>query len=135
METPNLRLLLLAYFRGLLKPDYECGTKSRVREILVLRGLARELEADALVHKAKLDASMLPVMKPEAWPDLLNGLIVDYHKGVAFKSHASAGVLRKIHQARRASATSAREMAAAMKVLKKTDFMDKMDKVLAAAFK
>jgi len=38
--------MVLAYLRGLLKPDYPMGIRSEIREDLILHALSSELEGD-----------------------------------------------------------------------------------------
>ena len=51
-----MRLMLLAYRRGLLLPYYEYGIQSRVREDLILQILEKELEMEGykLIHEVNV---------------------------------------------------------------------------------
>lgn len=51
METRRNRLRLLAFRRGLLRPDYPQGLQSRIRERWVIDSLEREVSAEFLSKK------------------------------------------------------------------------------------
>ena len=50
--------MILAYRRGLLKPDYPNGVQSRLREEMILQALAAELDAEFFSRVASLAASI-----------------------------------------------------------------------------
>ena len=58
METRRLRLYVVAYLRGLLKPYYENSIRSTLREELVIRALNDELDKDAMVNSLVADSTM-----------------------------------------------------------------------------
>lgn len=64
METRKLRLLLLAYLRGLLKPDYSQGLLSRLREQMVLDALALEKDIAFALASTQLEASFSSQFSP-----------------------------------------------------------------------
>lgn len=63
--------MMLAYRRGLLKPDYPNGLQSRLREEMVLQMLNSELAADSFLHGAHiLGAIAGPNVNPKKVVDL-----------------------------------------------------------------
>lgn len=59
METRRLKLFVVAYLRGLLKPNYEHGFKSRLREEMILTALNAELDTEAMVHSLIADTAFV----------------------------------------------------------------------------
>jgi hypothetical protein len=45
--------MLVAYLRGLLKPDYPQGVRSIIRENFILQALSRELDANELISRVQ----------------------------------------------------------------------------------
>lgn len=66
METRRLKLFVVAYLRGLLRPDYKNGKSSQIRENLVLTALDRELDAELLKDSALVDLSLLQCVAPNS---------------------------------------------------------------------
>ena len=58
--------MLLAYLRGLLRPGYEQGLRSRVREECILAVIDKEQRADYNEGLIAMDVSMLSALKAEA---------------------------------------------------------------------
>ena len=56
MEPRRLRLYVVAYLRGLLKPYYEHSYRSEIREELVLKALSDELDANSVTHSLFVDS-------------------------------------------------------------------------------
>lgn len=52
--------MVLAHLRGLLKPDYAQGIRSKIREEIVLRAILREYDAEAFLALSQFEASALP---------------------------------------------------------------------------
>lgn len=65
MESRRIRLMLVAYLRGLLKPDYPNGLRSVIRENVVVEALSRELGADQLIDSISIQASFAPLLQPK----------------------------------------------------------------------
>ena len=59
MEARRLRLYVVAYLRGLLKPYYDRGVQSVIRENLVLKAIDQDLNREIMNHSALVDASLL----------------------------------------------------------------------------
>ena len=64
--------MLLAYLRGLLKPKYDQGIRSILRENLVFAALSMELDRDFVELQTKVHASYAPLLQPKAAKDLMN---------------------------------------------------------------
>jgi len=62
-DAPRIKLYRLANLRGLLKPGYEHGVRSRVREILIIRDLQKEMMGQYFRAKAMLDIATVPFMQ------------------------------------------------------------------------
>ena len=56
MEPRRLRLYVVAYLRGLLKPYYDHTHRSAIREELVLKALSDELDANSVTHSLFVDS-------------------------------------------------------------------------------
>jgi DNA-binding GntR family transcriptional regulator len=54
--------MLVAYLRGLLKPDYPNGSRSVVRENFILQALSRELDADELVARLQQQGTFVSLL-------------------------------------------------------------------------
>ena len=130
LETPRLRLLLLAYLRGLLKPDYDSGVKSQIREMLVINALVREIEGGELKNRALLDAVTLDSMKPERRPAILTTAFNLQAQSGALRMQQSYTQVRKLKKWNPDEEKSVKEMMAVLKVLKHTNFADKMRTIL-----
>ena len=66
METRRLRLYVVAYLRGLLKPYYEHGYSSLVREELVINALSTELDNEALKQIQLVEGMMAQHVKDKS---------------------------------------------------------------------
>ena len=56
MEPRRLRLYVVAYLRGLLKPYYNHTYRSEIREELILKALSDELDANSVTHSLFVDS-------------------------------------------------------------------------------
>lgn len=56
--------MVLAHLRGLLEPDYKNGVRSRIREELVLRAIAREVDAGSFESRAIIEAVCMSAVAP-----------------------------------------------------------------------
>jgi hypothetical protein len=63
--------MLLAYLRGLLKPTYDQGTRSVLRENIILDALSMELDAHALERRTQLYSAYVSLMNPAAAKELM----------------------------------------------------------------
>lgn len=75
--------MMLAYRRGLLKPDYPHGLQSRLREDMILRMLNSELAAESFIESAHLVGE---VVGPHVNPKRLGELERELQKRI---THAS----------------------------------------------
>ena len=65
MATRRLKLFVVAYLQGLLKPDYRNGISSRIRENLVLEALNDELDAESINNTLLVDISSTNIVPRE----------------------------------------------------------------------
>lgn len=63
--------MLVAYLRGLLKPDYPYGQRSIIRENFVLSALAREQEASEVITRVSYEAAYTALLSSEQANKLL----------------------------------------------------------------
>lgn len=63
--------MLVAYLRGLLTPDYKNGTRSVVRENIVLQAISRELESKEVLERIANESSYVALMAPSQANKLL----------------------------------------------------------------
>lgn len=63
--------MLVAYLRGLLKPDYPNGIRSIIRENFILQALARELDAKELMARLRHEESYVALLNHESANKLL----------------------------------------------------------------
>jgi hypothetical protein len=54
--------MLVAYLRGLLKPDYPQGVRSIIRENFILQALAREIDANELVNRIQHEGTFISLL-------------------------------------------------------------------------
>lgn len=54
--------MLVAYLRGLLKPDYPQGLRSIIRENFILQALSRELDARELVARVEQQGTFIALI-------------------------------------------------------------------------
>lgn len=86
MDGDRLRLMLVAYMRGLLKPDYPNGLSSQIREKFILKALSLELEADNLEFYTNVTSSFSSVYDPSQMKEILRNhmdnvkLVADFKK-------------------------------------------------------
>jgi len=58
--------MLLAYLRGLLKPDYPQGTSSIIREELILAALKNEIDVDLIKYQTLITSSFVTLFKHDS---------------------------------------------------------------------
>ena len=131
LETARLRLLILGALRGLIKPGYDQGVASVIREELLLQALSREIDGQAMVNRGLLEGSALPVIEGMRRPMTYRGAVGFLLRGNAMRRLVPVEVMRNIlnpDQREEINKTSAM-----LKVLKRTDFCDRMAAALKAA--
>lgn len=85
MGTRRLRLYVVAYLRGLLKPYYVQGNLSVVREELILNALSAEMDSDAARQLHMLQASMAQNVKDkQGYYSKLFDKVLDFRYGLEF---------------------------------------------------
>lgn len=86
MGTRRLRLYVVAYLRGLLKPYYVQGNLSVVREELILTALSAELDNEAAKQIQLVQASMAQNVKNKStFYDKLFNKVFDFRQNLEFK--------------------------------------------------
>lgn len=79
MESRRLRLILLAYLRGYLKP-HESGVRSKIREELILHSVSIELDAEYIKSIAMLESSFAVHFDKKQLNSTINNLRKDLLK-------------------------------------------------------
>jgi hypothetical protein len=54
--------MLVAYLRGLLKPDYPQGVRSMLRENFILQALSRELDAKEMLARVEHEGTFIALV-------------------------------------------------------------------------
>jgi len=128
LGSPRLRLIILGAVRGLIKPGYAYGINSVIREELLVRALAREIDGTTFLSRALIEASMAAAPQQQRI----------YRKSVAFLMQGNAMMrlhpirdLRQLHLSR-SDRVEINKMATLLKVLKQTDFYERMGRTLKA---
>jgi hypothetical protein len=117
----------------LIRPEYDCGVHSQVRETLLLNALAREQEGNFLQLRAVLDTLLLPVMRPEYRQELLQSSQQMAFRGAALRELCGKRQLKQIQELDPTNKKTIAEMVAVLKTLKESDFSDRMANVLREA--
>ena len=131
LESARLRLIILGALRGFVKPGYDYSVASVVREELLLRAMSREIEGDSLMSRGLLESSALPVVEGMRRP-------MTYRSAVGFmlQGHAMRRLmpLQSLHNFMNPDQhEEINKTSALLKVLKQTDFCDRMAATLNAA--
>ena len=96
METRRLRLFVVAYLRGLLKPYYAQGYASVVREELVLTALSAELDNETFKEINLIEGLMAQHVKEKSsFFEKLYTKILDYRHGLEFDDKKSRTQTKK----------------------------------------
>ena len=112
----------------MIKPGYAYGINSVIREELLVRALAREIDGTTFLSRALIEASMAAAPQQQRI----------YRKSVAFLMQGNAMMrlhpirdLRQLHLSR-SDRVEINKMATLLKVLKQTDFYERMGRTLKA---
>ncbi len=62
MADRRCQLMLVAYLRGLLKPDYPQGVRSMLRENFILQALSRELDAKEMIARVEHEGTFVALI-------------------------------------------------------------------------
>lgn len=125
LDTPRVRLMILAHLRGLLKPGYEQGVTSVIREELVLQAISQENEARGLLTQALMTSSMLPAFNDQARPKQLRQAIDNLRMGTSLlKMESYDKIVRQV------KARSVEANIALLHVFEQTDVFDILKKTL-----
>lgn len=96
METPQLRLLVLAHARGLIKPDYPHGAKSVIREELLLRQISRDIFGESNYHRARVEAATITSVKPGDRQEVYKQAMSLIMEGAAMRAFYSQRMLDQL---------------------------------------
>lgn len=132
MDSPRLRLIILGALRGFVKPGYTYGVNSVVREELLTRALGREIDGHAYMNRGVLEGSIIPVVEGMRRPMAYRQAVGYILQGNAMTKLQPLRAVQRIHL----NSDQQREIqkvASLLKVLKRTDFCDKMAAALKAA--
>ena len=129
LETAKLRLIILGALRGFIKPGYAYGVCSVIREELLTRALARELDGQAFISRGVLESSIVPVVEGMRRPAAYRQAIGYLLQGNALQRLMPGRNVRQIHMSQEQQREIAK-VATLLKVLKRTDFSDRMAAML-----
>ncbi len=132
MEAPRLRLIILAAVRGLVKPGYDYGVSSVIREDLLTRAISREIDGQTLTHRGVLEAAIAQITDPAWRPTSYRHAVGYVMQGNAMTKLQPARNVRKI-QLNRDDRVQIKNAVTMLNLLKRTDFYDRMAAVLKAA--
>jgi hypothetical protein len=111
--------MLMAHLRGLLKPDYEQGIRSMIREELVLQAVSQEIEGQGLLVNAQMTSSMLPAVEDKSRQRSLRAAMDNLRMGTALmRQEPYYKLVRQI------KSHSLEANVAALKMLAHTDVFD-----------
>lgn len=118
--------------RGIITPGYAFGVSSVIREELLIRALAREIDGHTLITRGVIESAIVPVVegqrRPQAYRQAVNFIL----QGNALMRLLPNRNVKNMHL----STDQQREIAkvgALLKVLKRTDFCDRMATMLNTA--
>ena len=123
--------MVLAHLRGLLKPDYQHGIRSVIRENLVLTALSREIDSNAFAQRAMIEAVCMTAVAPgyrsKLHRDALS-LLNDSNQLAKLLDYEAIERKRpKIENER-----DVKDLMAAFNILRETDVFATMDKLCRA---
>lgn len=117
--------------RGFIKPGYDYGVSSVIREELLTRALSREIDGQTFLSRGLLEASIVSVVEGMRRPQAYRQAIGYVLQGNAMlKLHPSKDV-KRMHLSQDQQ-REIQKVATLLKVLKRTDFCDKMAAMLKA---
>jgi len=64
--------MVVAYLRGLLKPEHGYGLRSRLAENVIFEALIAEDAADSLQRDMQVEAAMLPILNQQGLRDTMD---------------------------------------------------------------
>jgi len=64
--------MLLAYLRGHLKPKYDQGPRSVLRENIILEAISTELDVDCIKLQTSVHSAYASMLEPKAAKELIN---------------------------------------------------------------
>lgn len=126
--------MTLAYLRGLIKPEYELGIKSRMREELMIQIASQQANAEYLIDWSRLDIDTLSVINPEHRQKTFASAMDSYIRGQALKQLQPYRRVDQIESVAPKS-HSDEEMAHLFKILSRSRLYSKMDQTLAKHLK
>lgn len=132
MESPRLRRLILGALRGFVKPGYDYGVNSVIREELLTRALAREIDGQSMADRGILEGAIVQVVEGMRRPEAYRQAVGYIRQGNAMRCLHPAAEIKRIHLSADQQ-NEIRKVATLLKVLKRTDFCDKMVGMLKAA--
>ena len=131
MDTPRRRGLVLAYLRGLLLPELQFNYTSQIREHLVTQALLRETDAAALARLALMEGQIMASMTQSSkFSQLSQGVLSRLSVVSALYKHLPADEIGDVDEP--GADHDLKKMGAAWRLLKRTDFFDRMRATLEA---
>ena len=131
METPRLRLIILAAVRGLIKPGYDFGVASVIRETLLTRAISREIDGQTLSDRGMLEATIATITAPPYRPASYREAVGYLMQGNALAKLLPGRSVKKI-QLSSNDRLQIKNAVTMLNLLKQTDFYDRMAAILKA---
>ena len=129
METRRLRLYVVAYLRGLLKPYYDHGYSSLVREELILSALSAELDAEGALRMTQLESMMAQhVQNKSQFFDNLYDKVAKYRLRLEFDTDTLVGDSEQAQIERLTNDPEINRLIAQYKEMKASGEYDRLDK-------
>lgn len=131
METPRLRLIILGAVRGLIKPGYEFGIASVIREDILTRAIGREIDGRTMAGRGMVEAAIAQITAPSFRPSTYREAVGYLMQGNALTRLMPNRNVQKIQLSSndRLQIKNAMTM---LNLLKQTDFYDRMAALLKA---
>lgn len=120
--------MVLAYLRGLLKPDYAHGVTSVIRERVVLMALGNEAQIGVVLGQLLAQASFAPILRADAAQDM-------YKKMAESFTHLLQKAELNLLLAPPELSKKSRAMLQLFEHLQKTSFFEQLNKVSERALR
>jgi hypothetical protein len=107
--------MLVAYLRGLLKPDYPQGARSVIRENFILQALSRELDAKDMLARVAHEGTFVSLLTR----DNANKLLKNQDKMLSLSSDNFRHVVNKSRSSKAINMEAIDQLISAYAVLEK----------------
>ena len=133
MATRRLKLFVVAYLRGLLKPNYKNGISSRIRENLILEALNDELDAEAINNTLLVDISTTNIAPKENLSGLYDAIYDKIYRIRSLKEFEKESAtlkknkkVEKVNEVKQRKHNSPEDLAKLYKILLSSGMLEKI---------